>query len=112
VALGGGLAFRSHNPKWLRIFFITADYANDLWQADMLQGLWLPDPEKPGNMRRAHLYSFIDDASRLVLNGSCFFKGGLPALEFVLKLLSPSLWWRYRERNLRGNLTDDIRVGE
>jgi len=30
-----------------------ADYANDLWQADMLQGPWLPDPEHPGKMRRS-----------------------------------------------------------
>ena len=28
---------------------------NDLWQSDMLVGPWLPDPEKPGHMRRAYL---------------------------------------------------------
>jgi putative transposase len=62
-----------------------ADYANDLWQADMLQGPWLPDPEKPGKMRRAYLYAFLDDASRLLLYGRFFFKGDLPSLELVLK---------------------------
>lgn len=62
-----------------------ADYANDLWQADMLHGPWLPDPRRPGKMRRAYLYAFIDDASRLLLYGRFFFKGDLPALELVLK---------------------------
>ncbi|RPJ20890.1 MAG: transposase, partial [Desulfobacteraceae bacterium] len=62
-----------------------ADYANDLWQADMLHGPWLPDPERPGKMRRSYLYAFIDDASRLLLYGRFFFKGDLPALELVFK---------------------------
>ena len=62
-----------------------ADYANDLWQSDMLSGPWLPDPQKPGKMRRAHLYAFLDDASRLLLYGRFFFKGDLPALELVFK---------------------------
>jgi transposase InsO family protein len=62
-----------------------ADYANDLWQADMLQGPWLPDPKRPGKMRRSCLYAFIDDASRLLLYGRFSFKGDLPALELVLK---------------------------
>jgi putative transposase len=62
-----------------------ADYANDLWQADMLQGPWLPDPKLPGKMRRSYLYAFIDDASRLLLYGRFFFKGDLPALELVFK---------------------------
>ncbi|MDY6953706.1 MAG: DDE-type integrase/transposase/recombinase [Thermodesulfobacteriota bacterium] len=62
-----------------------ADYANDLWQADLLQGPWLPDPKRPGKMRRSYLYAFLDDASRLLLYGRFFFKGDLPALELVLK---------------------------
>jgi putative transposase len=62
-----------------------ADYANDLWQADMLQGPWLPDPKNPGKMRRSYLYAFLDDASRLLLSGRFFFKGDLPALELVFK---------------------------
>lgn len=62
-----------------------ADYANDLWQADMLQGPWLPDPKRPDKMRRSYLYAFIDDASRLLLYGRFFFKGDLPALELVFK---------------------------
>jgi transposase InsO family protein len=62
-----------------------ADYANDLWQADMLTGPWLPDPQRPGKNRRAHLYAFLDDASRLVPYGRFFFKGDLPALELVMK---------------------------
>lgn len=63
----------------------AADYANDLWQSDMLQGPWLPDPLKPNKMRRTYLYAFLDDASRLLLYGRFFFKGDLPALELVFK---------------------------
>ncbi len=51
----------------------------------MLQGPWLPDPDKRGKMRRTYLYAFIDDASRLLLYGRFFFKGDLPALELVFK---------------------------
>jgi len=62
-----------------------ADYANDLWQADMLTGPWLPDPVRPGKNRRTYMYAFLDDASRLVPYGRFFFKGDLPALELVMK---------------------------
>jgi transposase InsO family protein len=62
-----------------------ADHANDLWQSDLLEGPWLPDPERPGRMRRAHLYAFIDDHSRLLLHGRFSFKGELPHLELVFR---------------------------
>jgi transposase InsO family protein len=58
---------------------------NDLWQSDMLVGPWLPDPERPGKVRRAYLYAFLDDHSRLVLHGRFSFKGDLPALELVFR---------------------------
>lgn len=62
-----------------------AHYANDLWQADMLTGPWIADPDHEGKMRRAYLFAFLDDASRLLLYGRFFFKGDLPALELVFK---------------------------
>jgi transposase InsO family protein len=62
-----------------------ADFANELWQSDLLAGPWLPDPRRPGKMRRAHLYAFIDDHSRLLLHGRFSFKGDLPALELVMR---------------------------
>ena len=62
-----------------------ADYANDLWQSDMLGGPYLPDPLSPGKKRKTWLYAFIDDASRLVTFGRFFFKGDLPSLEVVFK---------------------------
>lgn len=58
---------------------------NDLWQSDMLVGPWLPDPERPGKHRRAYLYAFIDDHSRMLLHGRFSFKGDLPALELVFR---------------------------
>ncbi|MDQ7825078.1 MAG: Mu transposase C-terminal domain-containing protein [Candidatus Eremiobacteraeota bacterium] len=62
-----------------------ADYANDLWQADMLEGPWLPDPDNPSRKRKTRLFAFIDDASRLALAGRFFFVQNLPALELVFK---------------------------
>ena len=62
-----------------------ASAPNDLWQSDMLAGPWLPDPERPGKTRRAYLYAFLDDHSRLVLHGRWSFKGDLPALELVFR---------------------------
>jgi transposase InsO family protein len=58
---------------------------NDLWQSDMLVGPWLPDPQRPGKSRRAYLYAFIDDHSRMLLYGRFTFKGELPALELVFR---------------------------
>jgi len=62
-----------------------ADSPNDLWQSDMLVGPWFPDPEQPGRVRRAYLYAFLDDHSRLLLHGRFSFRGDLPALELVFR---------------------------
>ena len=62
-----------------------ASHPNDLWQSDMLVGPWLPDPRRPGKKRRAYLYAFLDDHSRLLLHGRFSFKGDLPALELVFR---------------------------
>jgi len=62
-----------------------AAFPNDTWQSDLLAGPWLPDPQRPGRMRRAYLYAFLDDHSRLLLHGRFSFKGDLPALELVFR---------------------------
>ncbi len=62
-----------------------AQASNDLWQSDMLVGPWLPDPAQGGKLRRAYLYAFLDDHSRLLLHGRFSFKGDLPALELVFR---------------------------
>lgn len=62
-----------------------ADFPNDLWQSDMLVGPWLPDPDHPGKVRRANLFLFIDDHSRLILHGRFAFSENLPHLELVFR---------------------------
>jgi transposase InsO family protein len=62
------------------------DHVNSLWQGDALVGPWLPDPQVPGRQRRAHLFCFIDDHSRLVPHAEFFFDEALPRLERVLKV--------------------------
>ena len=49
-------------------------------------GPWLPDPNAPGKKRRAHLFCFLDDHSRLVPYAEFFFDEALPRLERVLKV--------------------------
>jgi transposase InsO family protein len=62
-----------------------AAHPNDLWQADMLAGPFLPDPQQPGKVRRAWLYAFLDDHSRLCLDARFSFKGDMPALELCMR---------------------------
>ncbi len=61
-------------------------HANSLWQGDMMFGPWLPDPDRPGKKRRAHLFCFVDDHSRLVPYAEFFFDEALPRMERVLKV--------------------------
>jgi transposase InsO family protein len=62
------------------------DHVNSLWQGDALVGPWLPDPYAPGKKRRAHLFCFIDDHSRLAPYAEFFFDEALPRMERVLKV--------------------------
>ena len=62
------------------------EHTNSLWQGDMLVGPWLPDPYAPGKKRRAYLYCYLDDHSRLVPYGEFFFDEALPRMERVLKV--------------------------
>lgn len=62
-----------------------ADFPNEIWQSDMLEGPWLPDPERPGKVRKSWLYTFLDDHSRYCPYGRFAFKGDLPALELVFR---------------------------
>lgn len=62
-----------------------ADAPGDLWQSDLLKGPWLPDPARPGKVRQAKLYAFLDDHSRLLLYGRFHFSEALPHLELVFR---------------------------
>jgi len=62
------------------------DAVNELWQGDTMVGPWLPDPNQPGKKKRAHLFCFLDDHSRLIAHGEFFFEEALPRLERVLKV--------------------------
>jgi transposase InsO family protein len=74
----------AHTGKAYRRF--ERDHVNSLWQGDAMVGPWLPDPHLPGRKRRAHLFCFIDDHSRLVPYAEFFFDEALPRLERVLKV--------------------------
>jgi hypothetical protein len=52
-------------------------------QGDALVGPWLPDPGQPGKKRRAHLFCFIDDHSRLVPYAEFFYDEALPGIALL-----------------------------
>jgi putative transposase len=56
---------------------------NDLWIGDALHG---PKVTIDGKTKRAHLFAFIDDYSRLVVNGEFFADETLPRLERTLRV--------------------------
>ena len=62
------------------------EHSNSLWQGDAMVGPWLPDPVVAGRKRRAHLFCFLDDHSRLVPHAEFFWDESLPRLERVLKV--------------------------
>jgi transposase len=86
VLRAGGISGRAAKPpekkdldRW------EAAFPNDIWQSDALAGPWLPDPQRPGKTRRAWLFAFLDDHSRLLLHGRFDWRQGQPALELVMK---------------------------
>jgi transposase InsO family protein len=59
---------------------------NELWQGDAMDGPWLPDPNQPAKKRKAYLFCFLDDYSRLVPYAEFFWEENLPRMERVLKV--------------------------
>jgi len=80
-----GLSARRPTPERQDLDRFEADHPNHLWQSDMLVGPWLPDPQQPGRVRRACLFAFLDDHSRLLLHGRFGFRENLPHLELVFR---------------------------
>jgi len=61
-------------------------HPNELWQGDAMDGPWLPDPVTVGKKRKAYLFCFLDDYSRLVPYAEFFWDEALPRMERVLKV--------------------------
>lgn len=60
-------------------------HINELWMADVMDGIPIPDPADARRKKMTYLFSFIDDASRLVSHAEFFFDEKLPRLENTLK---------------------------
>ncbi len=65
------------NPTTIRRKF-EAEYANQIWQSDMLYGPYVQRPE--GGKRQCFLYAIIDDASRLIPHAQFYLSEGLDSL--------------------------------
>ena len=57
------------------------DRPNQMWQSDLKDGVYLPDPKKPDKFLKTYLLVFIDDHSRLVTHAEFYFSEKLPILE-------------------------------
>ncbi len=57
------------------------DRPNQMWQSDLKEGIYLPNPDKPNKFLKTHLLVFIDDHSRLVTHAEFYFSEKLPVLE-------------------------------
>lgn len=62
------------------------EHPNELWQGDAMDGPWLPDPNQAAKKRKAYLFCFLDDYSRLVPYAEFFWDEALPRMERVLKV--------------------------
>lgn len=60
-------------------------HINELWMADVMDGFPIPDPADARRRKMTYLFSFIDDASRLVSHAEFYFDERLPRLENALK---------------------------
>ena len=81
-----GLSKRCCRPSDLEdLDRFEADRPNKIWQSDELKGPWFADPDRPGKVRRANLFAFIDDHSRMLLHGRWSFAEDLPHLELVFR---------------------------
>jgi putative transposase len=74
---------RAQNRSFTRF---ERSYPNELWQGDAMDGPWLPDPVTVGKKRKAYLFCFLDDYSRLVPYAEFFWDEALPRMERVLKV--------------------------
>lgn len=52
-----------------------------VWQSDVKFGPHLPDPLRPGQLRRTYLIAFLDDYSRYITHAEFFFADDVYALE-------------------------------
>lgn len=82
--LGKTRRLLAKTPRAFRRF--EREEVNALWQGDAMVGPWLPDPQLPARKRRAHLFCFLDDHSRLIPYAEFFFDEALPRMERVLKV--------------------------
>jgi len=73
------------------------DFANVLWHGDTAQTFWLADPFRPGQVKKARLIVFIDDATRVCPHGEFYFDEQLPS---VLDTLSKALLRRGKPRRI------------
>ncbi|MBC7340802.1 MAG: DDE-type integrase/transposase/recombinase [Firmicutes bacterium] len=57
----------------------------ELWQIDQTDGIFLPDPRRPGKFRKTVLFVIIDDHSRYCPHAQFYPDGKMPRLEHCMR---------------------------
>jgi len=57
----------------------------ELWQIDQTDGIFLPDPRRPGKFRKTVLFVIIDDYSRYCPHAQFYPDGKMPRLEHCMR---------------------------
>lgn len=73
----------AQRPKPYRRF--ERNHFADLWQADAMDGPYLPDPSDPERTRQVFLFAFLDDHTRLCVHAQFYWNEQLPRLEDCFK---------------------------
>jgi transposase InsO family protein len=77
---------RKFTVKETRIFQrFEAKYRNQRWQGDTCHLLYLPNPNANGKQQKVYLIVWLEEYSRMVVHGQCYFEEKLPSLEDCLK---------------------------
>ena len=57
----------------------------ELWQIDETDGIFLPDPRRPGKFRKTVLFVILDDYSRYCVHAQFYPDGKMPRLEHCMR---------------------------
>ncbi|MBE3519906.1 MAG: DDE-type integrase/transposase/recombinase [Firmicutes bacterium] len=79
-----GLTRRQPGPRRVYQRF-EREQPGELWQIDQADGIFLPDPRRPGKFRKTVLFVVIDDYSRYCPHAQFYPDGKMPRLEHCMR---------------------------
>jgi len=81
----GLMELKKHTAQKVGYRRFQKERPNQLWQMDLKDGVFIPDPKEPKKSVKTHLLAFIDDHSRLVTHAEFYIGQKQPILEDCLR---------------------------